>query len=158
MKDNFLFDCSLKWHLIFFTLTISYLIGNWNCIFLHCWTTNSWCYVHPPNVIEKSHMSLLHSLMRCLKIVCIQIVQYNLELCFREFYLWGHIIGNGQRSLCSKLLYVSFDFTEPANPSAPLNLTEGETVIEKDKISIIIHWLPPKKTDLPIHRYKVSVL
>ena len=32
-------------------------------------------------------------------------------------------------------------FTEPANPSAPLNLTEGETVIEKDQISIIIHWL-----------------
>ena len=47
-------------------------------------------------------------------------------------------------------------FAEPQAPSQPVNLTEGETVIEKDKISITVHWKPPKKSDLPVHRYKVS--
>ncbi len=45
--------------------------------------------------------------------------------------------------------------SEPQAPGAPQNLTEGQTVIKDNKLSVTIHWLAPKKSDLPIARYKV---
>ena len=45
--------------------------------------------------------------------------------------------------------------TEPRPPSVPQNLTEGDTSIHDGKVSISIHWKPPRKSDLPVTRYKV---
>ena len=44
---------------------------------------------------------------------------------------------------------------EPNSPGMPRNLTEGDTIIKNSKIGVIIKWLPPKRSDLPVSRYKV---
>ena len=56
-------------------------------------------------------------------------------------------------------LYVNYlinFLVEPQAASPPTNLTEGETILTKNKLSVTMHWLPPKKSDLPVIRYKVD--
>jgi len=45
---------------------------------------------------------------------------------------------------------------EPRKPYAPLNVTEGDTVIADGRVAVTIHWMPPLESDLPITRYKAG--
>ncbi|XP_035692457.1 anosmin-1-like [Branchiostoma floridae] len=44
---------------------------------------------------------------------------------------------------------------DPAAPSPPWNLTEGDFDIKDGKISVDVRWYPPAYSDLPITRYRV---
>lgn len=44
---------------------------------------------------------------------------------------------------------------EPRRPGPPTNLTEGDTLIAGGKMTVTIRWFPPKKSDLPVTRYKL---
>jgi hypothetical protein len=46
---------------------------------------------------------------------------------------------------------------EPRKPGPPTNLTEGDTLIMGDKVAVTLHWFPPRKSDLPVSRYKVII-
>jgi hypothetical protein len=54
--------------------------------------------------------------------------------------------------------FASYVLTEPRKPGSPTNLTEGDTLIMVGKVAVSLRWLPPKKSDLPISRYKVSLV
>ena len=54
-------------------------------------------------------------------------------------------------------LYSFLSFTEPLPPGAPQNLTEGDTKFEDGRLTVKVHWDPPKKSDLPVARYKVNI-
>lgn len=44
---------------------------------------------------------------------------------------------------------------EPKKPGPPTNVTEGDTLIMGDKVAVNLHWYHPKKSDLPVSRYKL---
>lgn len=46
---------------------------------------------------------------------------------------------------------------EPGKPGAPVNVTEGETIIADGQIAIEFHWSPPSVSDIPVSRYKVNL-
>lgn len=44
---------------------------------------------------------------------------------------------------------------DPERPGPPTNLTEGDSLIKDNKVSVTLHWSPPTVSDLPIARYKI---
>ncbi|KAK2143645.1 hypothetical protein LSH36_824g02009 [Paralvinella palmiformis] len=44
---------------------------------------------------------------------------------------------------------------EPTPPSIPVNLTEGDTLVQGNHVTVSVQWKPPLNSDLPVTRYKI---
>jgi hypothetical protein len=65
---------------------------------------------------------------------------------------------NGSRGFEETLQAFKLD-QDPKHPSPPFNLTQTDLRTSKNKVSryqAIIHWLEPRRSDLPIDKYKIT--